>query len=235
MLRPSVTVGAMLYIAVACASAFTPAPALRQAFRSALAPRHGLSPSSRGRPALAAAKKETLVGRLTSPKLFKTVTSVQGIHAAPLVLARVATGLLMIHHGSEGGVWPANYGTPGFEGFTDFIVKPYFGFLPGDPSLWSALHDYAEFYGGVALVLGAFVRPASFALAGCMAGAVYFHLGSTGAQGFPLGHVENYSYNFEEPMLYLCLVLIFAFNGAGPLSVDEAIYAKIGSEEQDEE
>ena len=40
-----------------------------------------------------------------------------------------------------------------------------------------------------------------------MCAAVYFHLASTGLQGFPLGHVENYSYNFEEPALYL---LIFA-------------------------
>ena len=61
--------------------------------------------------------KETTIDRLTGPKLFKTVAKVEGIHAVPLVPLRVLTGVLMIHHGSEGGFWPANYGSPGFEGF----------------------------------------------------------------------------------------------------------------------
>ena len=99
--------------------------------------------------------------------------------------------------GSEGGLLPANFGSDGFEGFVDFIVKPYFGFLPGSPAFWAALHDYVEFFGGLFVALGLLTRPASVALAVTMAGAVYFHLASTGLQGFPLGHVENYSYNFE--------------------------------------
>ena len=57
--------------------------------------------------------KETTLDRLTGPKLFKTVTNWEGIHSVPLVPLRVLTGVLMIHHGSEGGFWPANYGTPG--------------------------------------------------------------------------------------------------------------------------
>jgi hypothetical protein len=48
------------------------------------------------------AKKETTLDRITGPKLFKTVTNWTGIHAVPLVPLRVLTGLLMIHHGSEG-------------------------------------------------------------------------------------------------------------------------------------
>ena len=69
--------------------------------------------------------KETTWDRLTGPKLFKTVKRTEGIHAVPLVPLRVLTGVLMMHHGSEGGFWPANYGTPGFDGFVDFIVKPF--------------------------------------------------------------------------------------------------------------
>jgi hypothetical protein len=34
--------------------------------------------------------------------MTKTVTNWQGIHSVPLVPLRVMTGLLMIHHGSEG-------------------------------------------------------------------------------------------------------------------------------------
>ena len=100
------------------------------------------------------AKKETTWERITGPKLFKTVTNWEGIHAVPLVPLRILTGLLMIHHGSEGGVGPANFGTPEFQGFVDYIMKPYFGFLPGSPEVWAAIHDYAEFYGGILFTLG---------------------------------------------------------------------------------
>ena len=60
--------------------------------------------NSAGRPAapLSMAKDETLIDRLTGPKLFKTVTNWNGIHSVPLVPLRILTGLLMIHHGSEG-------------------------------------------------------------------------------------------------------------------------------------
>ena len=83
--------------------------------------------------------KETTLDRLTGPKLFKTVKRTEGIHAVPLVPLRILTGVLMIHHGSEGGFWPGNYGTPGFDGFVDFIVKPYFSFLPGTWKAWTKL------------------------------------------------------------------------------------------------
>ena len=103
----------------------------------------------------------------------------------------------------------------------------YFGFLPGAPETWSAIHDYAEFWGGALFALGFLTRPASLALLTTMAGAVYFHLASTGLQGAPFGHVESYSYNFEEPALYFLIFLLFFFNGPGPVSVDSAIYAKL--------
>ena len=48
------------------------------------------------------AKKETTWDRITGPKLFKTVTNWSGIHSVPLVPLRILTGMLMIHHGSEG-------------------------------------------------------------------------------------------------------------------------------------
>ena len=36
-------------------------------------------------------------------------------------------------------------GTPQFDGFVDFIVKPYFSFLPGSPELWSSrVHDLSH-------------------------------------------------------------------------------------------
>uniref|UniRef100_A0A7R9WSE8 DoxX family protein n=1 Tax=Craspedostauros australis TaxID=1486917 RepID=A0A7R9WSE8_9STRA len=177
--------------------------------------------------------KETTWDRITGPKLFKTVTNWQGIHSVPLVPLRILTGLLMIHHGSEGGVGPANFGTPEFQGFIDYIITPYFGFLPGPPELWSAIHDYVEFFGGALFAIGFLTRPAALSLFVTMLSAVYFHLSAAGAQGFPLGHVANYSYDFEEPLLYALIFLMFWFNGAGPLSVDSIIYKSISNEDED--
>lgn len=196
---------------------------------------------------------ETTWDRITGPKLFKTVTNWEGVHSIPLVPLRILTGLLMIHHGSEGGIGPANFGTPGFQGFVDYIAFPYFSFLPGPPEIWSAIHDYVEFVGGICLALGFLTRPAALSLLVTMMGAVYFHLASTGPQGFPLGHVTNYSYDFEEPTLYALIFLLFWFNGSvsrfianvlhlnsfltqsfnvqGPLSVDSVIYKRISKEE----
>lgn len=184
--------------------------------------------AARPSPVMAA---EELVEQLTDwledqpSKLLKTTAALED--STVLVPLRVLTGILMIHHGSEGGIGPANFGSDGFNGFVDFIVKPYFGFLPGPPELWSAVHDYIEFFGGIFLAAGLLTRPVSFLLALTMAGAVYFHLASTGLQGFPLGHVENYSYNFEEPVLYALIFCFFFVHGAGPLSADEVVYKKI--------
>mmetsp|Transcript_20776 Transcript_20776/g.41871 ORF Transcript_20776/g.41871 Transcript_20776/m.41871 type:complete len:229 (+) Transcript_20776:3-689(+) len=179
-------------------------------------------------------KKETTLDKLVGPKLFKSVEKVTGVHAVPIVPLRIVSGILMIHHGNEGGVLPANFGTEAFKGFIDFIMKPYFSFLPGDLSLWAALHDYAEFFGGIFLAIGFLTRPAALSLFLTMCGAVYFHLASTGLQGFPLGHVPSYSYNFEEPALYALIFLLFFFNGAGPLSVDSVIYSNISAEAEEE-
>lgn len=145
---------------------------------------------------------------------------------AALTLLRVAAGVLMIHHGSEGGVGPANIGTEAFNGFVEFVMKPYFSWLPGSLVAWAAVHDVAEFAGGILLALGAFTRYTAAVLTGTMAMAVYFHLASSGLEGFPLGHVKNYSYNFEEPALYLCIFCLFAVTGGGPFSIDSLIQNK---------
>lgn len=82
-------------------------------------------------------------------------------------------------------------------------------------------------------MLGFLTRPAALSLLVTMMSAVYFHLSASGLQGFPLGHVPNYSYDFEEPALYALIFLMFWFNGAGPLSIDSIIYKKISAEDQD--
>ena len=149
---------------------------------------------------------------------------------AQIAVLRVVSAVLMVHHGSEGGFWPANVGSEAFEGFTNYVVKPYLSFLPGPATLWSALHDYVEYWGAVLLGLGLATRPAAGLLSVTMLGAVSFHLQATGLQGFPFGHVDNYSYDFEEPALYLAIFLVFLFNGAGKYSLDSVISEKLGDE-----
>ena len=55
----------------------------------------------------------------------------------------------------------------------------------------------------------------------------------TNREQTPFGHVENYSYNFEEPALYGLIFLLFFFNGPGPLSVDSAIYSALAPDDAD--
>ncbi|GMH89368.1 hypothetical protein TL16_g11435 [Triparma laevis f. inornata] len=140
----------------------------------------------------------------------------------------------MIHHGSEGGFLPANLNSDEFKGFTEYIVDGYFGFLPGPSLLWSAIHDYVEFLGGIFFSLGFLTRPAALSLLVTMVSAVYFHISSTGLQGFPFGHVPNYSYDFEEPIIYACVFMLYWFNGCGGLGVDELIYDKISKEKEED-
>ena len=220
---------ALATLALLSASAFSPQPTLRRApaLRRTASPTCGEDSS----PQLV----EQLVDGLsnTSPSLLGTDEAISESEIGTALAAlRVASGVLMIHHGSEGGILPANFGTPGFEGFVDFIIKPYFSFLPGDPGLWSALHDYVEFWGGILVAIGLLTRPSAFALFFTMIAAVYFHLASTGLQGFPLGHVENYSYNFEEPVLYALIFLLLCYTGAGPFSVDAKL-AQAFDDDQD--
>jgi hypothetical protein len=63
---------------------------------------HRSTTSTRVILAMSEKPKETTWDRITGPKLFKTVTKWEGIHSVPLVPLRILTGLLMIHHGSEG-------------------------------------------------------------------------------------------------------------------------------------
>mmetsp|Transcript_39472 Transcript_39472/g.58091 ORF Transcript_39472/g.58091 Transcript_39472/m.58091 type:complete len:124 (+) Transcript_39472:50-421(+) len=117
----------------------------------------------------------------------------------------------------------ANVGTEAFDGFVEYVMTPYFSWLPGSLVAWAAAHDVVEFVGGLFLAAGFLTRFVAVSLSGTMLSAVYFHLASTGLEGFPLGHVKNYSYNFEEPALYLGIFIFFVFSGAGPFSVDSLL------------
>ncbi len=231
---PKAGAATAILTAIMCTSrAFVPPPLSFRVVPSEFSgrfPPHGYRSLAKSKGDLSMKKKETTLDRIFGPKLFKTVTSTKGIHSVPLIFLRVTTGILMIHHGTEGGFLPANFDSNEFKGFTEFIVDPYLHFLPGPGYIWSAIHDYVEFFGGILFALGLFTRPAALSLLTTMSAAVYFHISSTGFQGAPFGHVPNYSYDFEEPLLYAAIFLLYWFNGCGGLGVDEIIYANISEE-----
>lgn len=121
----------------------------------------------------------------------------EGRWAGPaLSLLRIVAGLLFLLHG-----------TSKLIGFPPFAGGP----LP-DP--WTLLWIGAilELVGGFLVMIGLFTRPAAFILSGEMAVAYWmFHAPQS---TFP-------SNNGGEAAVLFCFVfLMFAFNGAGPWSVD---------------
>lgn len=118
------------------------------------------------------------------------------------VLLRVVSGLLVLQAGGMklfdwfGGV-PAEFG-----GHPRFMSQTWIG---------GAL----EFYGGAAILLGAWTRPVAFVLSGEMAVAYFqFHQ----PQGF--WPIQNHG----EPAVLLCFIFLFlATHGAGAWSIDAAL------------
>jgi hypothetical protein len=62
----------------------------------------------------------------------------------------------------------ANIGSEPFAGFVEFVMKPYFSWLPGSLVAWAALHDVVEFVGGIFLAAGFLTRYVAAALSGTM-------------------------------------------------------------------
>jgi uncharacterized membrane protein YphA (DoxX/SURF4 family) len=128
---------------------------------------------------------------------------------------RLATCALMYHHGIDK--------IQNVDGFSVNVVAKYFGFLPGDPKLWTYLAAGTQVAGSGLLAAGIFSRPVALSMAGTMAAAVAFHLLNTGPEGFPLAVVKQHSYNYELAAMYVVVLGYFSAAGAGPFSVDQQV------------
>jgi putative oxidoreductase len=71
----------------------------------------------------------------------------------------------------------------------------------------------AEFFGGIALVLGLFFRPATFLMAFTMLVALIFHL----SKGDPF---LKYSHALESGIVFISLIFV----GPGKFSLDEKLF-----------
>ena len=131
--------------------------------------------------------------------------------SAALVL-RVPLGITLAAHGAQKLFgWFGGYG---LEGTGQWMASV--GFEPG--YLMALLAGSAEFFGGLALVLGALTRPAALVVAFTMAMAMTVHLGN----GL---FVANNGYEFALSLLAAALALVFLGGGAG--SVDNAVAARV--------
>ena len=124
---------------------------------------------------------------------------------APLVL-RVVAGVIFFAHGAQKLFgWFGGYGLTGTGQFMDSL-----GLSPG--YAMALLAGSAEFFGGLALIIGLLVRPASVILAVTMVVAILsVHLGN----GL---FMSNNGYEFALALLAMTVSLLLS--GAGKLSLD---------------
>lgn len=136
----------------------------------------------------------------------KILTSNAGIAALAL---RVPVGIIFAAHGAQKLFgWFGGYGLEGTGGWMDSI-----GLSPG--VVMAFLAGAAEFFAGIALVLGMLTRPAALALSIAMLVAIF-------AVHFQNGlFMSNNGYEFGLALLAASVSLLFS--GAGKVSVDNLL------------
>jgi putative oxidoreductase len=130
---------------------------------------------------------------------------------AALVL-RVPVGIIFAAHGAQKLFgWFGGYGLTGTAGWLESI-----GLAPG--LLMALLAGGAEFFGGLALILGLLTRPAAFALSIAMLVAIFSVHFSNGL------FISNNGYEFGLALLAASLSLLAS--GGGKAAVDRWLAKK---------
>jgi putative oxidoreductase len=139
--------------------------------------------------------------------LTKTVMATQAGYG--LTILRIIAGVTFVAHGSQKLFgWFGGYGLEGVGQWMESI-----GLTPG--YLMALMAGSAEFFGGLALILGLLARPAAAVLALTMLVAIAsVHL----ANGF---FMSNNGYEFALALLAMTLAVLS--EGAGKLSLDQRI------------
>jgi putative oxidoreductase len=144
-----------------------------------------------------------------SNRLFDRVLSTDA-GLGPLAL-RIPVGLIFAAHGAQKLFgWFGGYGLAGTGQFFDSV-----GLSPG--TLMALLAGGAEFFGGLALVVGLLVRPAAASLAVAMLVAI---LAVHGSKGFFLA-----SNGYEYALALFTASLSLLISGAGRFSLDRGLAA----------
>lgn len=139
----------------------------------------------------------------------KITSTTSGIASTIL---RIPVGIILMAHGAQ-KLFGA-FGGYGLEGTGQWMAS--IGLEPG--YLMALLAGSAEFFGGLALVIGLLVRPASAVIAFTMLMAIFSV------------HISNglfmASNGYEYALTLLVIAVSLVFSGAGSLSIDKAISAK---------
>ena len=146
-----------------------------------------------------------------SNTLINKVISTDGSWGA--LALRVPVGIIFAAHGAQKLFgWFGGFGLQGTAGWLESI-----GLAPG--TLMALLAGGAEFFGGLALIVGVLTRPAALALAFTMLVAIFkVHF----VNGL---FMANNGYEFGLALLAASVALLFS--GAGRLSVDQVISQRV--------
>ncbi len=132
---------------------------------------------------------------------------------------RLSAGVIFAAHGAQKLF--GSFGGGGLEGTAQWMAS--IGLEPG--YLMALAAGSAEFFGGIALLLGLLTRPVAFVLAMTMLVAVItVHL--------PNGlFLSNNGYEFGLALLAITGALVL--NGGGKLSLDRMLSARLGNGRSD--
>jgi putative oxidoreductase len=126
-----------------------------------------------------------------------------------ITVLRIIVGIIFMAHGSQKLF--GMFGGGGLAGTAQFMES--LGLTPG--TLMAALSGGAEFFGGLALVIGLLARPAALALIGLLVVAIFsVHIGN----GL---FMQNNGYEFALALLGGAVAVLI--EGAGRASLDGAI------------
>ena len=129
------------------------------------------------------------------------------------VVLRVPVGIILAAHGGQKlFVWFGGYGLEGTGQWMESI-----GLAPG--FVMALLAGSAEFFGGIALILGLLTRPAAALSAFTMVVAIFSVHGSNGL------FMSNNGYEFALALLAATVAL--AIQGAGSFSLDAVVSKKL--------
>ncbi len=127
-------------------------------------------------------------------------------------ILRVPLGIVFAAHGAQKLFgWFGGYG---LEGTGQWMAS--IGFTPG--YLMALLAGSAEFFGGIALLLGLLTRPAALATAFTMLMAITFHIGNG------LFAANN---GYEYALILFIASVTLLLQGAGRFSVDQLLSKRI--------
>ena len=122
---------------------------------------------------------------------------------------RLIVGLVMMAHG-----YPKLLTKKGFKGHAKFLKQ--MGFKNPSPKFWAFCSAFAEFAGGLAILIGAFTRIGAALIAITMLVAVYVH--KTKFNSVFVARENSYEYPLTLAAAAITLLLL----GAGYYSVDIA-------------